>query len=122
MKKFLRSVNYDKAAIEMIASYGMPVGQEVFQTCVWIGRFAEILESDRNGDPEMVFRADIKLHHCHSPKGNDSTIRHALMDRIGQPGTKKKPGPTYGIVKDMWAALAGAVYVRDCALNPTLKR
>ena len=30
---------YQHLTIEMVAGMGMPVGQEVFDTCVWIGLF-----------------------------------------------------------------------------------
>lgn len=40
---------YDHLAIEMVAGMGMPVGQEVFDTCFWIGRFWEYAELYRKG-------------------------------------------------------------------------
>ena len=99
----------DLCAIEMIASYGMPVGKEVFETCVWIGRFKE-----RCSMPvHTVYRKDIKLHLCGHPRAKDSNIRQALIDKLGQPGTKKNPGKTYGIKSHLWAALAVAEYARD---------
>jgi hypothetical protein len=94
-------------AIEMIASYGMAVGREVFETCVWIGRYMQAWHS-----PEavrLVYRRDVKLHLCGSPRAKDPNIRQALLDKLGAPGTKSKPGPTYGVKSHAWAALAVAV-------------
>lgn len=100
--------------IEMIASYGMAVGQETFETCVWIGRF---IQAWSGSDPIRYTRNEIKNHICHSSRANDSNIRQALIDRYGPPGTKKNPGPTYGITADMWAALAVATTAYDLNKN-----
>jgi hypothetical protein len=107
---------FPHVAIEMIASYGMPVGAEVFETCTWIGRFVEAY-----GDEDLTaryFRKDIKLHLCGFTRAKDSNVRQALIDLLGPAGIKKEPGPTYGIKKDMWAALAVAVYAHH-VLNQT---
>lgn len=112
----------DLTVIEMVASYGMPVGAEVFETCVWIGRF---VESDRRRcgrEAGLVYRRDIKLHHCHSTKANDATVKRALVDRFayGQPnygkGTKASPGWFHGFRADIWQAYALAVYAADQAV------
>jgi len=92
-------------AIEMIASYGMPVGREVFETCVWIGRFIEAWE-DRY---RLIYRKDVKMHLCGSPRAKDANIRQALLDKLGPQGNKANPGPTYGVKSHAWAALAVAV-------------
>ncbi len=101
-------------AIEMIASYGMPVGAEVFETCVWIGRFVEICHPR---EVRRIKRGEVKTHLCRSQKAKDSNIRQALVDRYGGKeraiGTKAKPGPLYGIKADCWAALAVAVTAMD---------
>ena len=96
--------------IEMVASYGMAVGAEVFETVFWLGRFYEMYL----GHVYRVYRLAIKMHHCHQAKANDSNIRQALIDRLGEPGVKKNPGVTYGVSKDVWSALAIAVYAYDC--------
>jgi hypothetical protein len=101
-------------AIEMIASYGMAVGKEVFETCVAIGRFVEICEQS-GITPQIVYRQEEKLHHCRSVKANDATIRRALMDRFGDKGTKRNPGFFYGFVDDVWAAFGIAALVVDRA-------
>lgn len=102
---------HDTLAIEMIASYGMAVGKEVFETVRWIGRFQQAFH-----DPEsviLVYRKDVKMHLCQTPRAKDPNIRQALIDRIGPQGTKKAPGPTFGVKSHAWAALAVAVTATD---------
>lgn len=105
----VRSTPADELAIEMIASYGMAVGREVFETCVWIGRFVETWRSPKS--VRLVYRKDVKLHLCGSPRAKDPNIRQALIDLLGPPGTKKNPGPTFGVSSHAWAALGVAVTV-----------
>lgn len=104
-------------AIEMIASYGMPVGREVFETCVWIGRFIEAW----GGPWEFVYRKDVKLHLCNSVRAKDANVAQALRDRFGEKGTKAKPGKLYGIRGDEWAALAVAVTYWDTHVEEQLR-
>ena len=99
--------------IEMIASYGMPVGVEVFETCLWIGRFTQQWLSVSGKKPDLIYRREVKLHLCNSSKAKDSNIRQGLVDRYGNPGTKKHPGFTYGVTKDVWSALAVATYIYE---------
>lgn len=88
--------------IEQIASYGMPVGAEVFETCVWTGRFIEAA----NCPIERIPRKDVKLQLCMNPRAKDGNVRQALIDRYGGPIAIKKGGPLYKVSKDVWAALA----------------
>lgn len=98
-------------AVEMIASYGMPVGKEVFETCVWIGRFLQAA----NYIPvkRLIYRKDEKMNLCHNMKAKDGNIRQALIDRFGPVGIKKDPGFFYGFSKDQWAAMAVGVTYLD---------
>ena len=107
-----------RVAIEMIASYGMAVGAEVFETCVWIGRFEQTVR-DADVVPARVPRKPIKRHFCGTDQAKDSNIRQALVDRFayGVPnygkGRKAEPGWFYGFSADVWSAYALGVYAVD---------
>lgn len=108
----------DVCAIEMVASYGMAVGREVFETCVWAGRFTQARYNALYDIVHPVYRRDVKLHLCGSARAKDANVRQALIDRYGPGkeraiGRKATPGPLYGLTGDCWAALGVAVTVAD---------
>ena len=107
-------------AIEMVACYGMPVGAEVFDTCVWIGQFLREANTGKLARKiKLIYRKEEKLNLCGNPAAKDANIVQALIDRYayGQPnkgkGTKKQPGFFYGFAKDVWQAMAVAVTYFD---------
>lgn len=104
-------------AVEMIASYGMPVGKEVFETCVFAGELKEIIREKMGKDIVLIYRKEEKMNLCGNMKAKDSNIRQALIDRFGVVGTKKSKGWFYGVSKDVWSAIAVGVTYHDLYLK-----
>jgi hypothetical protein len=108
-----RALNVTHFAIETVASYGMAVGKEVFETCIWIGRFFEVIYMNYDNSPVLIYRREEKINLCGSMKAKDANIRQALIDRFGVVGTKKNPGWFYGFSGDIWQAYAVGVTYYD---------
>jgi len=113
-------VHYQPEAVvcEWITSMGMAVGASVFDTCRQVGRIEE--RCSIIGAPfELLPRMKVKHLICGSTRAKDSNIRQALIDlyprdcggggKTPQIGTKKAPGPLYGMKSHAWPALAVAV-------------
>lgn len=104
--------------IEMVASYGMAVGQTVFDTCVWIGMFYAI-----SPFVSLMLRVNVKMNLCKMSKAKDANIKQALVDRFAKgipndgKGTKKDPGWFYGFKADIWQAYALAVTFKDLGVG-----
>lgn len=107
--------NAEYMAVEMVASYGMAVGAEIFRTCVWIGRFEELWVAARRRGFREVFRREVKLQLCGQSRAKDANVRQTILDQFGgraaAMGKKKAPGPLYGVRSDIWAALGVAMTV-----------
>lgn len=103
--------NRTMIAIEVITPYGTHVGADTFATCEFIGRITEIVA--QRVLVARITRPEVKLHLLGKRTGNDALVREAVRARLGEPGTKKAPGPTFGVAKDAWSALAVSLAIYD---------
>ena len=110
-------------AIEMVAHYGtgMPAGKEIFDTCVWIGRFWENANFENK---KFIYRKEEAVNLCNSVRAKDKNIIQALVDRFtpGESnygkGTKKEPGWFYGFAADIWQSYAVGITYYDIYIKP----
>lgn len=106
--------------VEKVASYGMAVGKEVFDTCEWYGRFIQkYCDTHEDFKINYVYRREEKINLCGSMKAKDTNIRQALIDRFAKhdfkngKGTKKNQDWFYGFKADIWMAYAVGVTYLD---------
>lgn len=113
----LRKLAPDRCVIEMVQSFGMAVGRDVFETAYWVGRYAAAWDGTiiaaMGCTAERMFRKDIKLQVCGNFRAKGGEIRQSLIDRFGGKtiaiGKKATPGPLFGISSHKWSALAVAI-------------
>jgi hypothetical protein len=88
----------DTGLVEMIQSYGMSVGETVFDTCRWIGKF-ELRMLDNSWKTALIKRKEIVNYHCSSAavKNPDSLIRKRMIE--------KYPKESKGVTSHAWQAL-----------------
>ena len=99
-----------KLIIEDIVGYGSAVGQTTFDTMFWVGRMVQAFGAEHS---VRVSRRDVRMFFLNSASGSKSAMRHALYDLFPQTGggtrpaigTKKEPGPLFGITSHLHEAL-----------------
>lgn len=97
-------------AVESMMPYGARVGNETFDTLMFIGEL-KLLTRQLGREARLINRHGVKSHICLTTKANDADLRDALLLKFG--ATKKDAGkkgsPLHGVKSHAWAALALAV-------------
>lgn len=109
----------DAIVLEWTAPRGMLGSAQLFETLYWTGRFYQAAVAA--GVPvHRLERVQAKMYLVGQRNAKDPQIRAALIDRFGgvggkaaAVGTKRDPGPLYGVATHAWAALAIAVTFAD---------
>ena len=103
----------DLVGIERVQSYGIP-GSTLLRTSEVVGRLWQCSEALRL-PTVLLYRREVLRGLDVTGKGNrDSLVRERLIEMHGgtrkiAQGTKKEPGPLYGVSSHAWQALAVAI-------------
>lgn len=99
----------DLVVVEKVASYGRPVGEQVFTTVETAGEYVSICRLAAVPVERLTFPA-VARHFCRSA-ANEASVRQVILDRFGPDpvGRKAAPGPLYHVKKHAWSALAVAL-------------
>jgi hypothetical protein len=112
--------DFDQLVIEKVVSYGMGVGESVFETVFATGRFTAYSWVGYARIP----RLDVKVALCHDAKAKKGNVNQAIKDHydtINPVGTKNNQGPLYEFARKhgpglthRWDALAvGLTYLEQ---------
>lgn len=96
----------DRCVIERIHLGGRKVGNDVRDTCEWVGRFAAMWDAAHPGQPALLLtRAKVKgalgLSNF-TGRAQDADVRRTLIERLREKRTS-------GLARDEWSALAVAL-------------
>ncbi len=110
------SIRAGVLAVEDVISYGMRVGKSTFDTCKWIGRFENEWKNSFEGQVFYISSPDARDFVTGNSRARDKDVKEAICDKhyggiTKATGTKKEPGPMFGVGKHEWPALAVALSV-----------
>ena len=81
-------------AIESMITIPGGADKAVIQTIEWADRFYQAWQ----GEKAKVPVGDVRVALCGTMRSDNADVRRVLIQRFGEPGTKKNPNPiTYGL-------------------------
>lgn len=93
------------AVCEQFQPQGQPIGVASRDTIINIGRLCKQWELAARRELVLMTAPEWREILCDSRRAKDGNVRDALIAIYGEPGTKKNPGPTYGVTSHAWQAL-----------------
>lgn len=83
--KLIERWDYEAFAVERVASFGFKVGQTIFDTIEWQGRFLQAaLFAGKAKTYDRLFRKSVVARLCGTATANDTKVRAALLERYGK--------------------------------------